>query len=85
MENPFWIEDKDLGVGPKGQLTTKEVEFFEELIEKYLKPLDEDKVRRNIFRQSEVVVPDGFSLLTTFPFMVENGGKMFVFASTLYN
>jgi len=41
--NPLWIEDSDLRSGPKKFLTRKEIKFWFEMIEKYLKPLDKDE------------------------------------------
>lgn len=41
--NPKWIEDDDLGNGPIKFLKQKEIGFWGELIEKYLKPLEKDK------------------------------------------
>lgn len=42
MKNPFWIEDEGLGSGEVKHLKEKEVTFWCELIEKYLKPLEKD-------------------------------------------
>uniref|UniRef100_A0AAN0LHG8 chitin synthase n=1 Tax=Polyphagotarsonemus latus TaxID=1204166 RepID=A0AAN0LHG8_9ACAR len=47
MVNPFWIEDKDLLDGKIGQLSEKEVNFWKDLIDKYLYPLDEDKAKQD--------------------------------------
>jgi len=41
--NPFWIEDKDLRKAEVDFLTGSEILFWQELIEKYLKPIDADK------------------------------------------
>ena len=46
MVNPYWIEDKDLLNGEVCQLPEKEVEFWNDLIKKYLHPLDEDKAQQ---------------------------------------
>ncbi|XP_076437341.1 uncharacterized protein LOC143276616 isoform X2 [Babylonia areolata] len=43
LENPKWIEDKDLGNGETMKLFDEEMEFWKTFIEKYLKPLDADK------------------------------------------
>lgn len=43
LKNPFWIEDKDLKDGEVLFLTEQETAFWEGLIDKYLKPLDQDK------------------------------------------
>jgi chitin synthase len=43
LMNPFWIEDKDLKKAEVDFLTGKEILFWQELIEKYLKPIDADK------------------------------------------
>ena len=41
--NPFWIEDKSLRKGPVAFLSTAEQQFWRDLIDKYLYPIDEDK------------------------------------------
>ena len=41
--NPFWIEDRDLGRGEVDYLSGAEIQFWKDLIEKYLHPLDADK------------------------------------------
>ena len=46
--NPFWIEDKELKKGPVAFLSPNENQFWRELIEKYLYPLDEDKTEKVI-------------------------------------
>ena len=48
-ENPYWIEDTDLGSGPVDFLPGPEVNFFRELIEKYLQPIvkDEEKEKKD--------------------------------------
>ena len=39
----YWIDDKDLKRGEVDFLKAIEVQFFKELIEKYLQPLDDNK------------------------------------------
>lgn len=41
--NPFWIEDKSLRKGPVAFLSVAEQQFWRDLIDKYLYPIDEDK------------------------------------------
>ena len=41
--SPFWLDDTKLGDGTIVQLSSKELEFWEGFIEKYLKPFDKDK------------------------------------------
>ena len=43
--NPFWIEDPQLGQGEVDNLSGSEISFWKALIEKYLHPIDADKVR----------------------------------------
>ena len=44
LRNPYWLEQEShVGTGPQRYLKKKEVIFWQEMIEKYLKPLDEDK------------------------------------------
>lgn len=47
--NPYWIEDKDLKKGPVAFLSANESQFWKELVEKYLYPIDEDKVEKVTF------------------------------------
>merc|ERR1719334_2465847 len=44
--NPFWIEDRDLGRGEVDYLSGPEVQFWKDLIEKYLFPIDADKAKQ---------------------------------------
>lgn len=44
--NPFWIEDKDIGRGEVDYLSGVEIQFWKDLIEKYLHPLDADKQKQ---------------------------------------
>ena len=44
--NPFWIEDRDLGRGEVDYLSGPEVQFWKDLIEKYLFPIDADKTKQ---------------------------------------
>ena len=43
--NPFWIEDRELGRGEVDYLSGAEIQFWKDLIEKYLHPLDADKAK----------------------------------------
>ena len=43
--NPYWIEDRDLGPGQIDYLPGVEVQFWKDLIEKYLEPLMADKAK----------------------------------------
>ena len=40
--NPQWVKDDELGTGPRDFLNEKEIKFWQELIEQYLKPLPKD-------------------------------------------
>ncbi|GBM97395.1 Chitin synthase chs-2 [Araneus ventricosus] len=44
--NPYWIEDKDLRRGEVEYLSPAEMQFWKDLIEKYLFPLDENKEQK---------------------------------------
>merc|ERR1712025_896455 len=44
--NPFWIEDKDLGRGEVDYMSGPEIQFWKDLIEKYLFPIDKDKAKQ---------------------------------------
>nr|AIJ50381.1 chitin syntthase class B [Phthorimaea operculella] len=41
--NPYWIEDPNLSKGEVDFLTTAETEFWKDLIDAYLRPIDENK------------------------------------------
>lgn len=43
MINPYWIEDPDVKKGEVDFLTTAEIQFWKDLIDTYLRPIDEDK------------------------------------------
>ncbi|XP_022241118.1 uncharacterized protein LOC106458718 [Limulus polyphemus] len=43
LVNPYWIEDKDLKRGEVEYLNGAEIQFWKEMIEKYLYPLDQNK------------------------------------------
>ncbi|XP_047000975.1 chitin synthase chs-2 isoform X1 [Schistocerca americana] len=44
--NPLWIEDKALKKGEVDYISQAERQFWEELLEKYLYPIDEDKAEK---------------------------------------
>ena len=44
--NPFWIEDRDLGRGEVDYLSGPEIQFWKDLIDKYLYPIDADKTKQ---------------------------------------
>lgn len=41
--NPYWIEDKDLNKGEVAYLHPNEIQFWKDLIKKYLYPIDQNK------------------------------------------
>ncbi|XP_041976405.1 chitin synthase chs-2-like [Aricia agestis] len=43
LVNPYWIEDPNLQKGEVDFLTTAETEFWKDLIDTYLRPIDENK------------------------------------------
>ncbi|KAM3964831.1 chitin synthase chs-2 [Aphomia sociella] len=43
LVNPFWIEDPNLQKGEVDFLLTAEIEFWKDLIDTYLRPIDENK------------------------------------------
>ena len=47
--NPYWIEDKMLCRGEVDYLGGLEIQFWKDLIEKYLHPLDADKQKQASF------------------------------------
>ena len=51
--NPFWVEDRDLGRGEIDHLSGVEIGFWNDLIEKYLHPIDADKQREAQVKQGK--------------------------------
>ena len=43
MINPYWIEDRDLKKGEVDYISSAEAQFWKDLLEKYLHPIDENK------------------------------------------
>lgn len=43
LTNPYWIEDVELKKGEVDFLSSAEVQFWKDLIDKYLYPIDQDK------------------------------------------
>ena len=46
LVNPYWLEDKTLTRGAVDFLTGSEIQFWKDMIEKYLYPIDEDKAEQ---------------------------------------
>ena len=46
LVNPFWIEDKELGRGEVDYLSGPEIQFWKDLIDKYLYPIDKDDAKQ---------------------------------------
>merc|ERR1719228_2911960 len=44
--NPYWIEDKDFERGEVDYLSGPEIQFWKDLIDKYLFPIDKDDVKQ---------------------------------------
>lgn len=44
--NPYWLEDKALVRGVVDFLTGNEIQFWKDMLEKYLYPIDEDKAEQ---------------------------------------
>ncbi len=49
--NPFWIEERTLGRGEVDYLSGVEIQFWSDLIDKYLHPIDADKQREAQIKQ----------------------------------
>ncbi|GLG95121.1 Chitin synthase 1 variant A [Gryllus bimaculatus] len=47
--NPYWIEDRDLRKGEVDYISSAERQFWEDLLEKYLHPIDENKEEKVCF------------------------------------
>lgn len=46
LTNPYWIEDHDLRKGEVDFLSSAEIVFWKDLIDKYLYPIDQDKAEQ---------------------------------------
>lgn len=46
LTNPYWIEDPELKKGEVDFLSSAEVQFWKDLIDKYLYPIDQDKAEQ---------------------------------------
>lgn len=46
LTNPYWIEDRDLKKGEVDFLSSSEIHFWKDLIDKYLYPIDQDKAEQ---------------------------------------
>ncbi|CAG7817051.1 unnamed protein product [Allacma fusca] len=51
LMNPYWIEDRELKRGEVDFLPGHEIQFWKDLIEKYLKPIDADKKKEAMIAQ----------------------------------
>ncbi|XP_050306086.1 chitin synthase chs-2 isoform X1 [Anthonomus grandis grandis] len=47
LVNPYWIEDPDVGKGEVEYLSSTEMQFWKDLLAKYLYPLDENKEEKD--------------------------------------
>lgn len=43
LVNPFWMVDEELTRGQADYLTGSEIQFWKDIIDKYLYPIDEDR------------------------------------------
>nr|XP_018916999.1 PREDICTED: uncharacterized protein LOC109044007 isoform X3 [Bemisia tabaci] len=69
--NPFWIEDKALKKGPVSFLSMSETTFWKELIEKYLAPIDDDKVEKILISKEYLQLePIGLVFVFFFAFII---------------
>jgi hypothetical protein len=71
--NPFWIEDPNLQKGEVDFLTTAETEFWKDLIDAYLRPIDENK--------EEQVYFSPYAFFSSYPFPSLNGVGTTCFSS----
>lgn len=46
LTNPYWIEDPELKKGEVDFLSSAEIQFWKDLIDKYLYPIDQDKAEQ---------------------------------------
>jgi hypothetical protein len=46
LTNPYWLEDPELKKGEVDFLSSTEIQFWKDLIDKYLYPIDQDKAEQ---------------------------------------
>jgi chitin synthase len=51
LTNPYWIEDPELKKGEVDFLSSAEIQFWKDLIDKYLYPIDQDKAEQVSFAE----------------------------------
>lgn len=44
--NPYWIEDPDIRKGEVDYLSSTEIQFWKDMLDQYLYPIDEDKAEQ---------------------------------------
>lgn len=65
MTNPYWIEDPELKKGEVDFLSSAEIQFWKDLIDKYLFPIDQDKAEQvSLEQNSGDQIPSNFILFT---------------------
>lgn len=52
LVNPYWIEDPDMKKGEVEYLSSSEIQFWKDLLDKYLYPIDENKSEQVSFYTS---------------------------------
>lgn len=50
LVNPYWIEDPDMSKGEVEYLSSTEIQFWKDLLDKYLYPIDENKSEQVNFK-----------------------------------
>lgn len=63
--DPFWIEDRDLKRGEVDFISMTEMQFWKDLLAKYLYPIDDDKNERV---SATFSIPFLFALILNFSF-----------------
>ncbi|XP_050407589.1 chitin synthase chs-1 [Patella vulgata] len=63
--NPFWAEDPRLQNGPVGKLDEEELNFWQDFIRKYLKPLDKDPEKEKIVKKSLIELRNNVVFMMT--------------------
>ncbi|KAI8427952.1 hypothetical protein MSG28_002272 [Choristoneura fumiferana] len=84
--NPYWIEDPDVKKGEVDFLTTAEIQFWKDLIDTYLRPIDEDREEQiTINRDYLMLEPIGSLFLIFFGsvMLVQFTGMLFHRMGTL--
>lgn len=62
LTNPYWIEDRELKKGEVDFMSSSEMTFWKDLIDKYLYPIEQDKAEQVYFYKKKLYDSDVFDI-----------------------